>query len=58
MQVATFPAQRGKLSEIETVRRHPIGFYWRPGFEFIGVMPDANGFGKPDIYMAKRVPSA
>ncbi|MGH9836912.1 MAG: hypothetical protein ACREBD_04320 [Blastocatellia bacterium] len=24
-------------------------------FVIAGVMPDANGFGKPDIYLAKRV---
>jgi hypothetical protein len=25
------------------------------GFVIVGVMPDANGWGKPDIFMAKRV---
>jgi len=25
------------------------------GFEIIGVLPDADGFGKPDIFMAKRI---
>ena len=53
-----YPDVLGKLNQIENLRRHPIGFYWRLGFEVIGVMPDANGFGKPDIFMAKRVPSA
>lgn len=28
------------------------------GFVIVGVMPDANGWGKPDIFMAKRVKSA
>jgi aminoglycoside 6'-N-acetyltransferase I len=34
---------------------HPAGFYLRQGFEFVGLIPDANGPGKPDILMAKRV---
>ena len=35
--------------------RHPFEFYRRLGFTVTGVMPDANGRGKPDIYMSKRV---
>ncbi len=34
---------------------HPMGFYQRLGFEVVGLVPDANGFGKPDILMAKRL---
>jgi aminoglycoside 6'-N-acetyltransferase I len=34
---------------------HPAGFYLRIGFEIVGLIPDANGPGKPDILMAKRV---
>jgi aminoglycoside 6'-N-acetyltransferase I len=34
---------------------HPAGFYQRMGFEVAGLIPDANGPGKPDILMAKRV---
>jgi hypothetical protein len=33
------------------------GHYQKLGFVIVGVMPDANGPGKPDIYMAKRVSS-
>jgi aminoglycoside 6'-N-acetyltransferase I len=41
-----------------TVIDHAAGFYRRLGFEVIGLIPDANGPGKPDILMAKRVESA
>jgi aminoglycoside 6'-N-acetyltransferase I len=34
---------------------HPCAFYRRMGFQIVGVMPDANGRGKPDIFLAKRV---
>jgi aminoglycoside 6'-N-acetyltransferase I len=37
-------------------RGHPFLFYLRLGFVVTGVMPDANGRGKPDIYMSKPVP--
>jgi aminoglycoside 6'-N-acetyltransferase I len=29
--------------------------YQKCGFLIVGVMPDANGPGKPDILMAKRI---
>ncbi|MEX1185888.1 MAG: GNAT family N-acetyltransferase [Gemmatimonadaceae bacterium] len=34
-------------------RSHPFLFYRRLGYVVTGVMPDANGRGKPDIYMSK-----
>ena len=36
-------------------RGHPFLFYRSLGFVVTGVMPDANGIGKPDVYMSKRV---
>ena len=37
------------------VRDHATGFYRRLGFEVSGLIPEANGRGKPDGLMAKRV---
>ena len=34
---------------------HPIGFYRKMGFVVVGLMPDVNGPGKPDILLAKRI---
>ena len=31
-----------------------IGFQ-KMGYKIVGVFPDANGIGKPDIWMAKRI---
>lgn len=36
-------------------RGHPFLFYRKLGYVVTGVLPDANGPGKPDIYMSKRV---
>lgn len=44
--------------QIETIRnwkRHPYSFYEKNGYRIVGVFPDVNGFGKPDIWMAKRI---
>ena len=45
------------IAKIRNLRGHPYEFYQKVGFVIVGVMPDANGLGKPDIYMAKRVGS-
>lgn len=44
------------LAELRDLGRgHPFLFYQKLGFVVSGVMPDANGVGRPDIYMSKRV---
>jgi aminoglycoside 6'-N-acetyltransferase I len=52
--VDLYPDVLGHLANIENLRGHPYEFYQKLGFSIIGVMPDANGWGKPDIYLAKR----
>ena len=44
-----------KIEEVRNINRHPYEFYEKIGYKIIGVIPDANGFGKPDIFMAKRI---
>lgn len=43
------------VANIRNLRGHPFAFYQKCGFVIVGVVPDANGLGKPDILMAKRV---
>ena len=50
-----YPNPLEYLARIQDNAGHPFRFYQRCGFVVIGILPDANGFGKPDIYMAKRV---
>ena len=50
-----YPDVIAHLSRLENLGGHPIGFYQRLGYAVIGVMPDANGFGRPDIYLSKRL---
>jgi aminoglycoside 6'-N-acetyltransferase I len=53
-----FPDALAKLARIQpSPAGHPFFFYRRLGYEPVGLVPDANGFGKPDILMAKRVAS-
>lgn len=46
------------LAQIKNLRHHPYEFYQKQGYVIVGVIPDANGFGKPDILMAKRIGEA
>lgn len=43
------------IQEIKNLRRHPYEFYQKLGYSIVGVVPDANGPGKPDILMAKKL---
>lgn len=47
-----------KLAAFRSGGLHPYPFYYELGFRLVGVMPDANGRGKPDIFLAKRVGAA
>ena len=53
--VDLFPNPLDHLARIRNLRRHPYEFYQKLGYVIAGVIPDANGLGKPDIYMAKSV---
>lgn len=44
-----------KIDTIKNLKGHPFEFYQKVGYKIVGVIPDANGIGKPDIWMAKRV---
>jgi len=53
--VDLYPDVLSRAARIEDVGGHPFAFYRKCGFVVVGLIPDANGFGKPDILMAKRV---
>lgn len=53
--VDLYPNLFEQIANIKNLGNHPYEFYQKLGFVIVGVMPDANGFGKPDIFMAKRL---
>jgi aminoglycoside 6'-N-acetyltransferase I len=53
--VDLFPNICEHLAHIKNLKRHPYEFYQKLGYVIIGLVPDANGLGKPDILMAKSV---
>jgi aminoglycoside 6'-N-acetyltransferase I len=53
--VDLYPDVLAHLARLANLRDHPVGFWQRVGYRVVGVMPDANGFGKPDIYLSKRL---
>lgn len=50
-----YPDLPARLASVTCREEHPLGFYRALGFVVAGVVPDANGPGKPDILMARRL---
>jgi aminoglycoside 6'-N-acetyltransferase I len=50
-----YPNILEQIENIQNLHGHPFTFYQKRGYTIVGVIPDANGLGKPDILMAKRV---
>lgn len=53
--VDLYPNVLAHAANIKNPGRHPYEFYQKMGYVVVGVIPDANGWGKPDIWMAKRI---
>lgn len=53
--VDLYPDVWTHIAQIKNFKNHPYSFYQKMGYSIVGVIPDANGPGKPDILMAKRL---
>ncbi|WP_371865758.1 GNAT family N-acetyltransferase [Dictyobacter kobayashii] len=53
--VNLFPDPYIHIARIQNLKRHPYEFYQKLGYSIVGVVPDANGIGKPDILMARSL---
>jgi aminoglycoside 6'-N-acetyltransferase I len=53
--IELYPDPLGHLANIKNIGRHPYEFYQKCGYTITGVIPHANGFGKPDIWMTKQL---
>jgi aminoglycoside 6'-N-acetyltransferase I len=53
--VNLYPNVLDHIAQIQNFKGHPYEFYQKCGFVIVGVVPDANGLGKPDILMAKSL---
>jgi aminoglycoside 6'-N-acetyltransferase I len=45
----------GAIRDLEVTGRNPVRFWRSAGFKIVGLMPDAEGIGKPSIYLARRL---
>ncbi len=50
-----YPAIWRHIRDLRVLADHPVGFYARCGYVVYGLLPDASGWGKPGILMAKRI---
>lgn len=50
-----YPDPVAHLADVRARPPHPLDFYRRLGFALAGVVPDANGPGRPDILLARRL---
>lgn len=53
--VNLYPNVWEHIARIRNLKEHPYEFYQKQGYSIVGLIPDANGPGKPDIIMAKRI---
>lgn len=50
-----YPHPFAHLAGIRNLKGHPYEFYQKQGYALSGIIPDANGFGKPDLLLTKRL---
>lgn len=53
--VELYDAPWRHIRDIRDLGGHPLVFYQKMGYTVVGFVPDANGWGRPDILLAKRV---
>jgi aminoglycoside 6'-N-acetyltransferase I len=53
--VDLYPNPLALAAKIQNLARHPFEFCRKVGCTVVGLLPDANGFGTPDIFVSKRV---
>ena len=54
-EVDLYQAPAAAIATFKCLKPHPVAFYQKNGFKIVGIMPDADGPGKPGITLAKRV---
>jgi aminoglycoside 6'-N-acetyltransferase I len=50
-----YPDVLGATQQMTVTNGHPFAFYQKLGYVVTGLIPDANGFGRHDIIMCKRL---
>jgi aminoglycoside 6'-N-acetyltransferase I len=50
-----YPDITASIRDLAPTAGHPLTFYKKMGFTVVGLIPDANGIGKHDIFLAKRI---